>query len=828
MAGLWVLAGLGALVCAIILPILTYGAVRALRERLDALEPALLRELRLLREALAEVRAARPLHGETPPCDAPAAPSGLENDNAVRADEAGAAAPLPPAAVNVPAVLPVSVCTPPPLAAKPANPAAPLSDTDSAGTRLLRRMWNWIVVGEEYRRPGLSAEFAVATTWLIRSGVLIAVFAVGFGLQLSISRGLLGPAGRVALSLLCGSAFVITGLRCLCKRYHTLGQGFVGGGLAMFYFAFYAGSMMFGILPVSWAFACMAAVTASAVVLAVRLNTLTVAVLGALGGYLTPLVLKSAQPDLALLDLYLTVLALGMAGVAVWRQWPLLTWLSLVFNSLLFLAAAGCRCNWHAGQGTWQEIVYVCVFFAIYSTAVFIHGVRKQVPSTFVEVAALFVNASVTLGCGALLIGYGPTQRTHLSVLALGIAAFYVAHIWILISRGRFDRVLLSAFCGLAVVFLGVALPLLFTGQVLSAMFALQAVALLWLGRRLESRVFTVGALCFFGVVVVRLASGLAGGPFLVPDAPGAYWTGLKDRLAEFVLPIAALFAGARLFRNPPVAARKGVGDLAMRDPKAFHDGLVVFIAVFYAAVIIYATRELCALSATYLPCAKQSAVTVLWGLFAGHLLLARRRLAASTFKRLLTLAVLLLGAQWLVFGWSGAAYPVLDQLRHAAPFTSATALPRLVATLVCLAVLLGARGSLAGAPEDVAWRRLLLVAALVAGFLYITFETATCCTAYVKAFRTGAVSLVWGVYGLSLLLGGLRFGSRGLRMSGLALFCVTVAKVFLVDLAGLDVLYRLIAFGALGGVLLLAAFAYLKNQACFQKAPSSGAEDEP
>jgi hypothetical protein len=40
--------------------------------------------------------------------------------------------------------------------------------------------------------------------------------------------------------------------------------------------------------------------------------------------------------------------------------------------------------------------------------------------------------------------------------------------------------------------------------------------------------------------------------------------------------------------------------------------------------------------------------------------------------------------------------------------------------------------------------------------------------------------------------------------MAGLALFFVTVGKVFLIDLAGLDVLYRLIAFAVLGVFLLL------------------------
>jgi len=584
--------------------------------------------------------------------------------------------------------------------------------------------------------------------------------------------------------------------------------------------------VMFSLMPVSGSFACMAAVTASAVVLAVRLNALSIAVLGSLGGYLTPVMLKGEQPNLPVLYAYLAVLALGMAGVAVRRQWPLLTWLSLLLNSLLFIGAAGGRCAWQAGQGTAQEIAYLCGFFALYSTAVFAYSVRSKVPATPVEVAALFLNALVTLGGGALLIGHGPLQRAYLALLALGVAAFYVGHIWLFLMGRLFDRVLLSGFIALSVIFLGVALPLLFTGNVLSAMFALQAVALLWIGRRLDSRMFARGALVCYAISAVRLAGGLLDASAFAPAEAGAYLTGLRERVVEFVIPILALFGGWWLFREPPAPARKGVSDPAMRGPGAYEQAIVWFAGMFYVGVIAYVTRECFSLALAYLPAARMAVVTVVWSLFVLHLLSMRGRLPVASFHNLLTLAVVLVCGQWFVGGWMLGEVPVLEELRHAAPFSVSTALPRLVATAAFFVVLLGVRRAFAGEGGGIAGvRQLLLRVALVAGFLYLTFETATCSTAYLPGFRAGAVSVAWGCYGLGLLVGGLRFGRRSLRMTGLALFFVTVAKVFLVDLAGKDALYRLMGFGMLGGVLLLAAYAYLRNQDAFNKTPGGGRE---
>jgi hypothetical protein len=384
-----------------------------------------------------------------------------------------------------------------------------------------------------------------------------------------------------------------------------------------------------------------------------------------------------------------------------------------------------------------------------------------------VEIGILFLNAAVTLGGGAWLVGCGPGQRVWVSVLALGLAAFYVGHVWLLIARGSFDRGLLSAFIALAVIFMASRCRSSHR-QVLSAAFALQRSGCFG-GAAPRQPDVLAGALFFYAVVALRLAGGLVEGDFSGAQAGGAYLDGLKDRVAEYVIPIAALFLGGRLFRRPVSAGAKRVGDGALFGTEIGRNLLVVFVTVFYVGLIAYATRECYGLAAAYLPCARRAAVTLVWALFAAHLLAARDRLPALVFQRLLAMAALLLVAQWLLFGWVGAEWPVVGQLRHAAPFSAATArllvwLRQAPALRSCLARAALSRRRLWDAGPV---RRVLLSVALAAGFLYLTFETATCCTAYFKGFRAGAVSVVWGCYGLSLLVGGLRAGQRGCGWQG-------------------------------------------------------------
>ncbi len=74
-------------------------------------------------------------------------------------------------------------------------------------------------------------------------------------------------------------------------------------------------------------------------------------------------------------------------------------------------------------------------------------------------------------------------------------------------------------------------------------------------------------------------------------------------------------------------------------------------------------------------------------------------------------------------------------------------------------------------------------------------------------------LSVLWATLGVAALMFGIRTGSRELRVGGLALLATATAKVFLFDLAALDVAYRVISFIALGLLLLAAAWVWQRAQ---------------
>ncbi|HEX5012612.1 MAG TPA: DUF2339 domain-containing protein [Candidatus Limnocylindrales bacterium] len=75
------------------------------------------------------------------------------------------------------------------------------------------------------------------------------------------------------------------------------------------------------------------------------------------------------------------------------------------------------------------------------------------------------------------------------------------------------------------------------------------------------------------------------------------------------------------------------------------------------------------------------------------------------------------------------------------------------------------------------------------------------------------ALSLVWSTLGVTTFVIGLLGQLRPVRRAGLALLGLATAKVFIVDLASLDLAYRVLSLVGLGVVLLVGAGIYARQQ---------------
>ena len=80
----------------------------------------------------------------------------------------------------------------------------------------------------------------------------------------------------------------------------------------------------------------MVFVVVLAALLAVRTDSLLIAILGLAGGYCTPILMRTPDPNLLILYGYLLMLSLGVLAVSAYKHWHLLNYLSFFGTYGLF------------------------------------------------------------------------------------------------------------------------------------------------------------------------------------------------------------------------------------------------------------------------------------------------------------------------------------------------------------------------------------------------------------------------------------------------------------------------------------------------------------
>lgn len=280
--------------------------------------------------------------------------------------------------------------------------------------------------------------------WL---GGVAMFFGVIFFVKYAFENNLISPSTRIILGFVTGGGLLAGGL-CTHRlpRYKVLAQAFCATGVLILYGVSFAahGIYHFPLFGTLQTFTLMAGITFAAFFIAVRLNALVVAVLGMLGGFMTPVLLATGQDPVLGLFGYIALLDIGLLAVSRYNRWRFLTPCAAAGTALMQIGWFH-KFFWH-GQYDKGNLVLIPMGISLGFTILFLAGgwIKRNKPnlhtahSVFglaaVAVLFSFVMLSYEAVAARSILLYGFLLLVHLGVIAtvmsrptLGIAQLVTA-----------------------------------------------------------------------------------------------------------------------------------------------------------------------------------------------------------------------------------------------------------------------------------------------------------------------------------------------------------------------------------------------------------------
>ncbi|WPV66752.1 DUF2339 domain-containing protein [Chitinophaga sp. LS1] len=636
-------------------------------------------------------------------------------------------------------------------------------------------------------------------------GIGVLVIGIGFFLKYAIDQNWINETGRTFIGILCGGILLGIAHR-MRKTFAAFSSVLVGGGIAVLYFSITIAFQQYHLISQTLAFIMMILITAFAVFLSISYNRVELAVLAILGGFTAPFLVSTGNGNAGVLFTYILILNTGMLVLAYFKKWHLVNVISYIATVLLF----GTWLSYSIGTETPAKpvpyitaLVFATLFYIVFFLMNVVNNIRLHRPFREPEIILLLSNTFLYYAAGMVILAHihgGMFQGLFTAMIAVFNFVFaYVLH------RNKYaDRLLIYFLIGLVLSFLSLAAPIQLKGHYITLFWAAESVLLLYLYQRSALKLMKIASL----IVMVLTAGSLIMDWF---NLYGYHMVLMTPVLNRGFITNAAVVAALFIYRKL----------LAKEKDESFfpilplpHMQLLLNIAF---VVLIYATIQMEVFFQFHLripPIAGMMAHLVNYIALAVLLYITSKGHAMFRYLILLfTLISLIVFVidndtavmfrnAWLAGAGTGSYFgtyfiipPVVIVMlfmvwKFIKPLfkDNQVFLLQILNTLVVLYI---------------------LSALLDHVVVLIAMHPRADIDSIVHSNQKTGYSILWGIYAFVLMFLGLKWADKNVRIIAIALFGITICKLFLVDISTLSEGGKIAAFISLGVLLLIISFMY-------------------
>jgi uncharacterized membrane protein len=324
-------------------------------------------------------------------------------------------------------------------------------------------------------------------------GIAVLVFGIGFFVKYAIEQKWINEYGRVGIGLLCG--IILVGLaHYLRNTYRAFSSVLAGGGIAVFYFSIALAFQDYQIIKQTPAFILMIVITAFAVILAVLYDKIELAVIAAIGGFLSPFLVSSGEGNYIVLFTYLIILNIGLLTLSWFKKWPLINILALFFSILIY---GGWMIDGFLFKSATppyvNALLFATAFYLIFLGMNMIYNIsRKETFKAFDFFILLLINATYYSAGMVILSAWHNGDYNGLFTISMGAVNFALALYFFKTQKA--DKNLLYLLIGLTLTYLTLAAPVQLHGHSITLFWCAETVLLFWLYQRSQIQIFKLSS----------------------------------------------------------------------------------------------------------------------------------------------------------------------------------------------------------------------------------------------------------------------------------------------------------------------------------------------
>jgi uncharacterized membrane protein len=663
-------------------------------------------------------------------------------------------------------------------------------------------------------------------------GIAITVIGVGIGAKYSIDHNLINPIYRLIMGYAVGLGLLGFAFK-LKPKYPPFSAVLLGGSMAIMYFLTYLGYDLYDLIPHMAAFGLMLVFTAFTVFAATQYNLVIIAHLGLLGAYSVPFLLSNNSGKVEALFTYMFIVNAGIMILAYKRAWRSLNIPAFVLTWLIYL-------GWYFQESYNLEsavipLVFSSLFFLLFYSMFMAQVIKNHIKLAAQDTVYLLTNAMLyyVAGYSALHVVDGLEQ--YKGVFTVINAAIHFGVAFYLFKIKRTETPAFNLVMGVVLIFITLAIPVQLEGKFITIMWIAEAAVLTWVAQKSKLKVFDRLSYPVLALGIISLLGDWSTGYSFPEDLNFL----INTEFLNSVLAISAL--GVIYFlkkRNPaPISAGllKDVSQaMVFLLPLALigfsYGALMLELDVYFKVWTEQTAITVGEYSQHYDPAIELfqqfwsicfSLVFVL-ALYIIHHFSTKKQLFTQFLFVINGLAIL----AFLVFGLFNIS-EMRDMYLSAESelFTHPFSLVYLrYVGLAFFAIPLFIAHKLSRDEELTQWvssSKHLLLHTIVLWLLSSELLHWLSIYGSENQYKL-ALSILWGCYALFIVVIGLWKRRKLLRFGGIALFTITLVKLFFYDISHLGTISKTIVFVSLGVLLLIVSFLYNKYKDLIDDEPNA------